>query len=100
MVTGSHSQPKGLSIRSALQLDVLINRQAGDVVMVIPARAIHSLHTIPEVIACKLHPPPNVSLHGLLTAELALHHIIALVPYAFLSSTTSKEALLAFHAVK
>lgn len=43
--------------------------------MVIPAEAIHSLHTIPKFVARKL--PPNMSLHGLLAAELALHHTIS-----------------------
>merc|ERR1712000_344670 len=45
------------------------NLKAGDVVMVIPAEAIHSLHTIPKFVARKL--PPNIALHHTISQKWA-----------------------------
>ncbi|POR37826.1 Uncharacterized protein TPAR_01966 [Tolypocladium paradoxum] len=46
--------------------------ERGDIIMTIPVQAIHSLHTVPEDIVCKLSR--DISIHGLLAAELALQH--------------------------
>ncbi|CAH0054413.1 unnamed protein product [Clonostachys solani] len=43
----------------------------GDAIMTVPIEAIRSLHTIPEDISCQLSP--EMTIHGLLAAELALH---------------------------
>ncbi|VUC31159.1 unnamed protein product [Clonostachys rosea] len=45
--------------------------EEGEVIMTIPTTAIRSLHTVPEDISMKL--PPDMSIHGLLAAEIALH---------------------------
>lgn len=79
-VTPTALPGRGVGVVATRDLDVcratfpttsrLTSRQKGEVIMTIPVQAIRSLHTVPEDISRRLSR--DMSLHGLLAAELAL----------------------------
>ncbi|KAJ8122624.1 hypothetical protein ONZ43_g1224 [Nemania bipapillata] len=63
-ITPARIPTRGVGIIATRELET------GQQIMKIPATAIHSLHSIPPNISAQL--PPDIPLHGLLAAELAL----------------------------